>query len=161
MLFGLELIMKKIDVKKLAVALVIPQLAGGIGAVATTPKIQSWYAHLNKPFFNPPSWVFGPVWTLLFLMMGVSLFLVWSKKKKMTNWYWIQLGLNTFWSFLFFYFEQPGLALIEIMFLWWAILMTIKDVNKTSRMAGRLLAPYLFWVSFATMLNGAIWWLNR
>lgn len=157
--------MQKISWGKLVVAIVICEAAGGIGALATTPKIGSWYATLNKPFFNPPSWVFGPVWTLLFVLMGIALYVVWTKKKTLGNgiftWFWIQLGLNVLWSFLFFGLESPLLGLIEIVFLWWAIRMTMKSFVKVSRTSGRLLIPYLAWVSFASLLNAWIFWLNK
>lgn len=157
--------MKQINWVKLVTSLVICQAAGGIGALATTPKIQTWYATLNKPFFQPPNWLFGPVWTLLFLLMGISLYMVWEKKKKLTdpifNWFWIQLLLNILWSYLFFGAERPGWALVEILGLWWAIKMTMKSFVKAGKTPVRLLIPYLAWVSFATLLNGFVWWLNR
>lgn len=149
--------MIKLDYKKLIIALIIPQAAGGVGALATMPKISGWYAGLEKPFFNPPAWVFGPVWTILFLLMGISLYIVWSKKKSLTNkifnWFWIQLGLNVLWSVIFFGWEKPGLALIEILFLWYAIRKTMKNFP--------FMLPYLVWVSFATILNAGVWWVNR
>jgi translocator protein len=149
--------MKKINWVKLIVALVITQAAGGIGAIFTTPKIQSWYASLNKPFYSPPNWVFGPVWTILFILMGVGLYVAWNKKKSLTdeifNWFWIQLALNIVWSLIFFGMENPGLALIEILFLWYAILKTTKNFPYQY--------PYLAWVSFATLLNAGVWWLNK
>lgn len=145
--------MNKINWKKLIISILIPQIIGGLGAVFTTPKIQSWYMTLNKPFFSPPNWVFGPVWTLLFLMMGISLYLRWGKNLK---WFWVQLFLNLLWSIIFFGLEKPGWALIEIFILWWAIFKTIKSFGKT----GKLLYPYLAWVSFATLLNAGIWWIN-
>jgi len=142
---------------KLITAILICEGMGLIGATATTPKIGNWYSTLNKPFFNPPSWIFGPVWTLLFLLMGISLYLVWQKNNDLTKpifrWFWIQLVLNMLWSFIFFGMEKPGWALIEIIILWWAIRKTMKNFP--------LLFPYLAWVSFATILNGAIWWLNK
>jgi translocator protein len=143
--------------KKFMIAVLLTQTAGGIGAIFTTPKIQTWYVTLNKPFFQPPNWLFGPVWTLLFLLMGIGLYIVWNKKKSLTdkvfNWFWIQLALNIVWSLLFFGLENPGLALIEIVFLWMAIRRMMKDIP--------LQLPYLLWVSFATLLNAAVWWLNR
>ena len=149
--------MKSIHWGKLLVSLAIPQIAGGVGAIFTTPKIQSWYLGLNKPFFSPPNWVFGPVWSTLFLLMGISLYLVWTKKKTLThpvfNWFWIQLVLNVLWSFLFFGLELPLLALIEIVFLWWSIRQMMKKFPYQ--------LPYLCWVSFATLLNAAVWYLNR
>jgi translocator protein len=149
--------MKSVHWNKLIISLAIPQIVGGLGALVTTPKIQSWYLGLNKPFFSPPNWVFGPVWTLLFLLMGFSLYLVWTKKKKLTspvfNIFWLQLFLNLLWSVLFFGLEMPFLALFEIVFLW----LTIRKMTKDFPFQ----IPYLCWVSFATLLNAGIWWLNR
>lgn len=157
--------MKKIEWKKLVVSLLVAQMAGGIGATATTPKIKNWYLLLQKPSFSPPNRLFGPVWTLLFLMMGAAFYLIWTSKKKdnynAKNWFFVQLGLNVMWSFLFFGMENPGLGLVEIVLLWGAILATISSFGKISKTASRLLIPYLGWVSFATILNAAIWWLNK
>jgi benzodiazapine receptor len=153
---GVELVMKKINWMKLVIAILIPQLAGGIGALFTTPKIQGWYAGLNKPFFQPPNWLFGPVWTILFLLMGIALYMVWNEKSlndKVFNWFWIQLLLNMLWSLVFFGWEMPGVALIVIVFLWIAIRKTMRNFP--------LQFPYLMWVSFATILNAGVWWLNR
>jgi translocator protein len=157
--------MTKINWPRLIASILIAQLAGGLGAIATTPNIPTWYATLNKPFFNPPSWLFGPVWTLLFLLMGIAFYLIWTKKKSpwhpSLRWYWIQLVLNTLWSFLFFGAQNPGLALVEIFFLWFAIYQTIKSFSPINRTASLLLYPYLAWVSFATLLNAAIFYLNH
>lgn len=150
----------KINWSRLFLAVLITQGAGGLGALATTPQIGNWYVYLNKPFFSPPNWLFGPVWTVLYLMMGVSLYLGWQKKVNL-KWFWVQLGLNTLWSFLFFGLESPGWALVEIAILWIAIVMTIKSFWAKNRIGSYLLLPYLLWVSFASVLNGAIWWLNR
>jgi translocator protein len=156
--------MKKINGLKLAVSIFLAQAAGGIGAIATTAKIPTWYATLQKPFYNPPNWLFGPVWTILFLLMGVAAYMVWEKKKKWDDksmrWYWIQLLLNILWSYLFFGMQNPAAGLGEIILLWWAIYQTIKSFNKVSKTAAKLLWPYLGWVSFATLLNLGIWWLN-
>ena len=149
--------MKSVNWSKLVVSIAIPQLVGGVGALFTTPKIQTWYLGLHKPFFSPPNWVFGPVWTLLFLLMGISLYLVWTKKKKLSapvfNIFWLQLFLNLLWSVIFFGLEMPQLALLEIVFLWAAIWKMRKSFP--------LQTPYLLWVSFATLLNASVWWLNR
>ncbi len=150
----------KTDWLRLMSAVVVTQGVGLLGAVATAPKIGSWYAGLDKPIFSPPSWLFGPVWTVLYVMMGVALYLGWQKKSDL-KWFWIQLGLNTLWSFLFFGLESPGLAVIEIIVLWLAIVLTIKSFWVKNRIGGYLLIPYLLWVSFASILNGAVWWLNR
>ena len=161
---GNNINIKKINWKKLLLSILLTQGAGGIGAIATTPKIVSWYVTLNKPTFNPPNWLFGPVWTLLFLMMGVAFYLVWMEGKKAygaLKIFGLQLGLNVLWSFLFFGAESPGLALLEIVFLWLAILATIISFQKISKTAMWLMIPYLGWVSFASVLNGAIYWLNK
>lgn len=150
----------------LLTSIALAQLAGGIGTIATIQAIPTWYAYLHKPFFNPPSSVFGPVWTILYTLMGVSAYLVWRKyqfgKKARAFWhvYWTQLVLNTLWSFLFFGLRQPGLAFIEILALWYFIVRTIQEGTKLDRWSAYLLYPYLAWVSFASLLNFSIWLLN-
>jgi len=158
--------MKKINWVKMVVAIVVTQAAGGIGALFTAPKTGSdWYLTLNKPFFQPPGWLFGPVWTLLFILMGIALYLVWNKKKDLTSkiyhWFWIQLVLNVIWSVIFFGLESPGWAAVEILGLWWAIKRTINSFSAVNKTAGQLLIPYLAWVSFATLLTATVWMLNR
>ena len=149
---------------KLIISLIIPQLAGGIGSLFTSPSISTWYATIAKPSFNPPNWIFGPVWTTLFLLMGISLFIVWNEKsklkKKAITVFGIQLGLNTLWSILFFGLHSPLTAFIEIIFLWAAILLTIIYFYKISKPAAYLLIPYILWVSFAAVLNISIVFLN-
>ena len=139
-------------------------LIGMMGSFFTIKEIPGWYAGLNKPFFSPPNWLFGPVWTLLYIMMGVALYLVWKKSKKnkkaMTIFAW-QLGANFLWSMLFFGLHSPVLGLIDIVVLWVLIFRTIKSFYPISKISSYLLYPYLFWVSFASLLNAAIWWLNR
>jgi len=147
-------------------SIIICQLAGVIGSLFTTPSIPRWYANINKPSFNPPSWVFAPVWTTLYLLMGISLFLVWrtglnEKEVKIAVAVFVfQLVLNSLWSFLFFGLQSPFAAFIEILFLWIAILASIILFLRISWVAGVLLIPYLLWVSFASILNFAIWRLN-
>ncbi len=142
-------------------------LAAGIGSVYTTPAIDTWYITLNKPFFNPPNWIFGPVWTLLYLLMGISLYLVWvtkteKKAKRLgTIFFFIQLALNVLWSILFFGLKSPIGAFIGIILLWLAIYLTIRKFLEVSKLAGWLLIPYLAWVSFATILNLSVVLLNR
>lgn len=136
-----------------------------LGSVITTPAIPTWYESLNKPFFNPPAWVFGPVWSFLYLCMSFSLFLFWDRADKKSlkiglPLFGIQLFLNFFWSFLFFGVRNPLLAFGEIIFLWVLIFMTIEQFSPTSRTASRLLIPYLAWVSFAALLNLSIFLLN-
>ena len=152
---------------RLVISLLVGQLAGLLGSIFTTPAIPTWYAFLNKPAFTPPSWLFPPVWTGLFLLMGISLFLVWNQdtaagtqKRKALVWFGVQWVLNVLWSILFFGLRSPLAAWIEIVVLWIAILLTIVHFSRISLWAGRLLVPYLLWVSFAAILNGAIVLLN-
>jgi tryptophan-rich sensory protein len=152
---------------KLIIAIVVSELAGIIGSVFTTPSIAGWYAGIVKPALNPPAWVFGPVWTTLFALMGIAAFLVWKKGldrrdvKIALGIFLGQLVLNTLWSIIFFGLHSPGGALIEIVFLWLAILATIVAFYKTSKPAAWLLVPYILWVSFSGYLNYSIWTLNR
>ncbi len=150
----------------LIVAIGVCFAAAGLGNLATTPKIPNWYADLEKPWFNPPAWIFGPVWSALYLMMAVAAWLVWRQGGFRNalgplTLFGIQLALNTLWSFLFFGMQNPGAAAIEILFLWAAILATLIAFAKRSRSAAILLAPYLAWVTFATVLNITIWSMNR
>ena len=134
-------------------------LAGGLGIIFTTSAIPTWYATLNKPFFSPPNFVFAPVWTTLYILMGISLYLVWAKGWVPTI-FWIQLVLNTVWSIIFFGMRNPLLALVDVAILWLAIILTIKAFNKINKLAANLLYPYLVWVSFASILNLFIVMLN-
>ena len=158
--------MKKSDILKLIISLIICQLAGFVGSLFTTPSIPTWYASLEKPSFNPPNWVFSPVWISLFVLMGISLFLVWQKTLHYPGvssalfWFGIQLFLNMLWSVLFFGLKSPFFAFVGIIFLWVAIFLTLIKSFKVSRLAGVLLVPYICWVSFAAVLNFSIWNLN-
>ena len=138
---------------------------GFIGSFFTTSSITNWYAFINKPLFSPPNWIFGPVWTLLYILMGVSAFLIWQKRDNLKTkpaliFYGIQLILNALWSIIFFGMHNPGLALLEIVILWLFILITLIKFYKINKTAGLLFIPYLAWVSFASILNYAIWMLN-
>ncbi len=133
--------------------------AGGVGSIFTTQSIPTWYATLNKPFFSPPNWIFAPVWTILYILMGISLYLVWQKKK-IPAVFWIQLVLNIIWSVIFFGMKNPPLAFMDIIILWIAIFATIKSFSKINKLAGQLLWPYMVWVSFASILNLFIIILN-
>jgi len=149
----------------LILAILICFAAAGIGSLATTPQIPGWYANLAKPTWTPPGWIFGPVWTLLYLMMAVAAWLVWRQAgfagaKLPLALFGIQLALNSLWSVLFFGLQNPGAAAVEIILLWTAILATMITFWRRSRVAGGLLAPYLAWVSFAVGLNVAIWRMN-
>ncbi|MBM3296886.1 MAG: tryptophan-rich sensory protein [Candidatus Aminicenantes bacterium] len=158
--------MKGPDVLKLVLSLVACQAAGFLGSLATTPSIPNWYKSLAKPSFTPPSWVFGPAWITLYLMMGVALFLVWRKGlsapgvKTALILFFVQLALNSLWSVLFFGLHQPFWAFVEIVVLWVFILLTLIAFWRISLPAGLLLVPYLLWVTFASALNFAIWRLN-
>lgn len=151
---------------KLVISILIPLLVGAIAGVFTTSGVDGWYAVANKPSFNPPNWIFAPVWTTLYLLMGIALYLVWksdaAKNIKQTAivLFAVQLTLNFFWSFIFFSLQQTGWALVEIIAMWLAILVTIIWFTKISKPAAWLLVPYICWVSFATVLNYAIWKLN-
>lgn len=150
----------KINFTNLGISIAVPLIIGFIGSIATTSSVKTWYVTtLVKPTFNPPSWVFGPVWTSLFVLMGISLYIARSKKISL-KWFWIQLLLNLAWSFLFFGLRMPLLAFIEIVILWIAILINIKSFWPKSKAAAILLFPYLLWVSFASFLNFTIARLN-
>lgn len=150
----------KFNFLKLIFSILIAQSAGIIGGIATASSVKSWYlTNLIKPEFNPPSWIFGPVWTTLFTLMGISLYLVWNKKNNLF-FFWLQLVLNTTWSFLFFGLRSPTLAFYEIIILWIAILMTVIKFWRYKKSASILLWPYLAWVTFAAYLNYSIMILN-
>jgi translocator protein len=141
---------------------------GFLSGQVTKDAILTWYPTIEKPIFNPPNWVFAPVWSLLFMMMGVAAGLVWTKLegskevvRKALIFFAIQLALNSLWSYLFFGLHNPFLALIEIVLLWLLIYETYNQFVKINKIAGYLLIPYLLWVGFATILNANIWWLNR
>jgi len=151
------------NITKLIVSIAIPLIAAGIGSFFTTKSIPNWYAALQKPAFNPPNWIFGPVWTILFIMMGIALYLVWTSGKANNAALWIfgiQLGLNVLWSILFFGMQSPLWAFVDIIALWLAILATIISFYSVSAIASYLLIPYILWVSFATILNWKIMVLN-
>jgi len=185
--------MKYNNLYKLLISIIICELAGIVGSSFTIPEIGapsgSWYKNLHTPGFNPPNWIFGPVWTLLFVLMGISLYLVWSKKfvvanefkgkqnkiwnslsKELLSGSWqkanivlifiTQLVLNVLWSIIFFGMHSPGAAFFEILMLWFAILFTIINFYRVSKTAALLLLPYILWVSFAGILNCFIWILN-
>jgi tryptophan-rich sensory protein len=158
--------MKIKNIWKLAFAVGISELAGIIGSVFTSPSIPTWYASLAKPNLAPPNWVFAPVWTTLFALMGVALFMVWRegtvhKKVKIAIYaFSAQLFLNVLWSAIFFGLRLPGVSFAEIIFLWVAILITAVLFRRVSKVAAWLLVPYLLWVGFASYLNLMIALLN-
>ena len=155
------------DAFKLIVSIVASFAAGGIGSLFTFKAIPTWYQGLKKPPYTPPNWVFGPAWTTLYILMGISVFLVWQKGL-VTNGavlaftlFWIQLSINAFWSIIFFGMKSKGGGVITIIILWLFILATIITSFQVSTWAGVLLIPYIVWVSIASYLNIGIWVLNR
>lgn len=142
------------------------EMVGLLATPVTISAIPTWYAHLNKPFFSPPNYVFGPVWMILYFLMGLAFYLVWQKGTKDKTVrvalaiFGLQLALNLLWSLIFFGGRAPFLAFIEIIILWATIALTTVKFFKISRTAAYLLIPYLLWVSFAAILNGAIVFLN-
>ena len=180
--------MKQITILLLFILLCLA--AGAVGSIFTAEAIPTWYQSIIKPAFNPPSWIFGPVWTILYVLMGVSLYLVWKNDWKVLNpvlvpskkvwnrWsesFWvgawqkqnviaifaIQYVLNILWSYVFFGLRMPGLAFFEILALWVSIIYLIINFYRISKPAAWILIPYIFWVSFAVYLNYSIWALNR
>ena len=151
---------------KLIIAIAIPVAVGAISGLFTTAEIPGWYQTINKPSWNPPSWIFGPVWTTLYILMGISLFLIWKSdanehvKKTAISLFAIQLIFNFFWSFIFFKQHQIGWAFAEIIVMWIFILLTIFAFAPINKVAAWLLVPYISWVSFASILNYTIWRLN-
>ena len=151
------------DVYKLIIAIIIPISAGALGSIFTSQSVDSWYLTLNKPALNPPSWVFGPVWTFLFILMGSALYILWRDKKLKDLALYafvVQMILNIGWSYFFFELQQPLYAFIEILFLWAAIALTLCAFYKKNKVAGWLLIPYIAWVTFAAYLNLMIVILN-
>ena len=137
-----------------------------LGSIFTNQSLKTWYTTIKKPSWNPPNWIFAPVWTTLYLMMAVAGWLVWEKQSPQVFslpliLFFIQLILNGFWSVIFFGMQKMGLAVAEVILLWIFILMTIISFWELVPLAGALLIPYLLWVSFAFFLNLTIWRLNR
>lgn len=152
------------DAIVLAIAIIIPLLAGFIGSLYTTPNIAGWYANLSKPTFNPPNYLFGPVWTILFLLMGTASFVIYKQKTKLKTQalklYFAQLILNTMWSVVFFGAQNPLGGFLVIVALWLEIAYTMDVFYKINKLSGYLFVPYFLWVSFAMILNFSIYILN-
>ena len=154
------------NIPSLIVCVIICLAVGGLAGFATQSSVTTWFTTLNKPFFNPPSWLFGPVWTTLYILMGVALWLVWNapethpQRKNGIIIFAIQLIFNFLWSFLFFGMRNPLFALFDIVLMLITITLTIIIFRKINTKTTPLLVPYLAWVSFATLLNVSIWWLN-
>lgn len=163
----------------LGVALAVPFLAAVVGGAATSSSVSTWYRRLRKPDWNPPTWLFAPVWNLLYLMMGVASWLVWRKREAAQGWfgrvdqeqrgkidsalqlYGVHLIFNALWSVIFFGLRRVDWALAEILVLWGLILSTLTRFGRIDARAGWLLVPYQAWVTFATFLNFTVWRLNR
>jgi translocator protein len=148
------------------VSLVLPLGVGAIAGLFTAKAVPEWYASLNRPSFSPPNWLFGPVWTALYMLLGISLFLIWKldsgKERNLAIFvFLLQLVLNFGWSFIFFYFKMIGFALFEIIILWMTIVLMLFLFYKIKPIAAYINIPYLLWVTFATILNSAYYFLNR
>jgi len=157
--------MNKSNVIKLLISLLLPLSVGAVAGMFTSQAVPTWYASLNRPSFSPPNWIFGPVWTSLYILLGISFFLIWKEKASKERdlaikIFSIQMLLNFAWSFLFFYFNLIGVALIEIILLWISIALMIYLFYKIKPVATYLNIPYLLWVSFATILNAGYYFLN-
>ncbi|MGV3595511.1 MAG: TspO/MBR family protein [Sediminibacterium sp.] len=157
--------MKRSNGIKLISSIALCVLLGSVGGLVTVNEIPNWYATLNKPSFNAPNWLFGPVWTTLYVLMGISVYLIWKQpvskeRNKALQLFILQFILNFCWSFIFFGLHATGWALIEMIALWILILLSILYFAKHSKTAAWLLVPYISWVSFALLLNAAIWKLN-
>ncbi len=161
----------KMDLKKilkLIGLIVLCEVIGSLGSIFTIPSIPTWYADLVKPFFSPPNWIFAPVWTTLFLLMGIAFYIIWeSKEKKLgkirilaLGWFEVQFAFNVIWSYLFFGLRSPFLGFVGILLLWISIVITISYFFKVNKKAAYLLIPYLLWVCFAGILNFFIMLLN-
>ena len=150
----------------LITCLAIPLLVGGISGWLTAGEINTWYQTINKPPFNPPNWIFGPVWTTLYILMGISLFMIWDSPKSAERQramvvFSIQLFLNFCWSLIFFKLHMLFGAVVEIIALWLMIIYMLLCFSRVKPLAAYLNIPYLLWVSFASVLSTATWWLNR
>lgn len=137
-----------------------------IGASLTSESVRTWFPTLERPPLAPPNWVFGPVWTVLYILMAVAAWQVWCRRHEADirlplALFFVQLALNLLWSALFFYAQNPGAALVEILVLWTMIVATMAAFLRVRKSAGILLIPYLAWVTFATYLNASFWYLNR
>jgi tryptophan-rich sensory protein len=158
--------MSKSQFLKLLSSIALPLGLGATAGLFTAEAVPEWYATLNRPSFNPPNWLFGPVWTTLYLLMGISLFLIWkqsaSKERNLAIFvFLLQIALNFFWSFIFFYYNLIGFALFEIIVLWISIASMLVLFYKIKPLAAYINIPYLLWVTFATILNVSYYLLNR
>lgn len=145
---------------KLIFSIILAQSAGWLGTIFTIPSIPTWYALLNKPSFAPPNWLFGPVWTILYTLIGISLYLIWVNKKGSLKLFFFHLFLNAIWSPIFFGMKNLGLAFVVILLMDITLVIIIKKFYKINKVAALILIPYLLWISFASLLNFSIWRLN-
>lgn len=156
--------MLKSLITKIGLSSMVCLALGTASGLLTVTGVNTWYATILKPSWNPPNWIFGPVWTILYLLMGASFAFAWhrggEKGRTMMKWFFVQFLLNLLWSPVFFYWHNIGLALTVIVFMWMAILMTIFAAGKVKPLAAWLLVPYICWVSFAMILNSTIYMLN-
>ena len=156
----------KFQLLPFVICLFIPLVIGAIGSIFTFESVKTWYTTINKPSFNPPNNIFGPVWTTLYILMGISSYLIWKKRKVVSGYHWaisiysLQLILNLMWSFLFFYQHQVGFSLVEIGVLLLTIITTAFLFYRIDKTAGLLFIPYILWVSFASYLTYSIYILN-
>jgi tryptophan-rich sensory protein len=155
------------NILRIATVIMTCLAVGYLSSIVTQENIPTWYANINKPSFNPPNWIFAPVWTMLYVLMGYAGGRIWNKigineaaVKKAFLFFLIQLALNALWSFLFFGLHNFMLASIEIIVLWLMIYETMLQFKKIDKVAAYLLIPYIIWVSFATLLTFSIWYLN-
>jgi translocator protein len=158
--------MSKSQIVKLIVSLLLPLGLGSIAGLITSEAVPEWFAALNRPSFSPPNWLFGPVWTTLYILLGLSFFLIWKQEaSRQRNQaiiiFFVQMALNFGWSFIFFYFNMIGLALIEIVLLWISIIIMLLLFYKIKPAAAYMNIPYLIWVTFASVLNAGYYILNR
>ena len=165
---GMEIVssLKVRSVPKLVAAVLFCFVLGSLGSFVTVTGSGSWFAQLVKPSFQPPNWLFGPMWTTLFILMGIALYLVWElvtdkpEVRFALTIFGVQFALNIIWSFLFFGLQSPLLGLLDIIILWWMILATIVIFYRVRKGAAYFLIPYIAWVSIATVLNATIYLLN-
>ena len=156
----------KVNLIALMTFIILVQITGIIGGIFTAKSVSTWYVSLNKPSFQPPNWIFGPVWVFLYFLIGISGFLVWSMRRKQGKnqsplvIFIFQLILNGLWSFLFFALRNPFVAFIDICFLWITIVVMIIIFYRVSRISAFLMFPYILWVTFAAILNYSLWQLN-
>ncbi len=153
------------SIPKFIVSLALPLAVGAVSGLFTANAIPTWYATLNRPSFNPPNWLFGPVWSVLYILMGISLYWIWTlapgkDRDRALVAFGVQIILNFGWSFLFFYFKNIGFALVEIVMLWMAIVLMLVLFYRVKPIAAYVNIPYLLWVSFASALNAAYFKLN-